>query len=56
MGVMSASENSTIPVPHAILSQRTRSAMIGAAAATVMVGHKEARDLLADLEADQSQY
>ena len=51
--VVPTSENSATPVPRAIFSQRAQSAMIGAAAAAVMVGHDEARDLLADLEADQ---
>ena len=53
--VVPTSENSATPVPRAIFSQRAQSAMIGAAAAAVMVGHDEARDLLADLEADQDQ-
>lgn len=53
--VVPTSENRATPVPRAIFSQRAQSAMIGAAAAAVMVGHDEARDLLADLEADQDQ-
>lgn len=53
--VVPTSENSATPVPRAIFSQRAQSAMIGAATAAVMVGHDEARDLLADLEADQDQ-
>ena len=53
--VVPTSENSATPVPRAVLSQRAQSAMIGAAAAAAMVGHEEARGLLADLEADQDQ-
>ena len=53
--VVPTSESSATPVPRAIFSQRAQSAMIGAAAAAAMVGHDEARDLLADLEADQDQ-
>ena len=53
--VVPTSESSATPVPRAIFSQRAQSAMIGAAAAALMVGHDEARGLLADLEADQDQ-
>ena len=53
--VVPTSENSATPVPRVIFSQRAQSAMIGATAAALMVGHNEARDLLADLEADQDQ-
>ncbi|MBS4999935.1 MAG: AGE family epimerase/isomerase [Actinomyces sp.] len=51
--VVPTSEHSATPVPRAVFSQRAQSAMIGAAAAATMVGHEGARDLLADLEADQ---
>ena len=51
--VVPTSESSATPVPRAVFSQRAQSAMIGAAAAAAMVGHEAARDLLADLEADQ---
>jgi len=53
--VVPTSENSATPVPRAVFSQRAQSAMIGAAAAAAMVGHEDARDLLADLDADQDQ-
>ena len=53
--VVPTSEHSATPVPRAVFSQRAQSAMIGAAAAAAMVGHEAARDLLADLEADQDQ-
>ena len=53
--VVPTSEHSATPVPRAVFSQRAQSAMIGAAAAAAMVGHGAARDLLADLEADQDQ-
>ena len=53
--VVPTSEDSATPVPRAVFSQRTQSAMIGAAAAAAMVGHETAHDLLADLEADQDQ-
>lgn len=53
--VVPTSEHSATPVPRAVFSQRAQSAMIGAAAAATMVGHEGARDLLADLEADQDQ-
>ena len=53
--VVPTSEHSATPVPHAVLSQRAQSAIIGAAAAAAMAGHEEARDLLVDLERDQDQ-
>lgn len=53
--VVPTSEHSATPVPRVVFSQRAQSAMIGAAAAAAMVGHGAARDLLADLEADQDQ-
>lgn len=53
--VVPTSEHAATPVPRAVFSQRAQSAMIGAAAAAAMVGHGTARDLLADLEADQDQ-
>ncbi|SPT55507.1 AGE family epimerase/isomerase [Schaalia odontolytica] len=53
--VVPTSERSATPVPHAVLSQRAQSAIIGAAAAAAMAGHEEARDLLVDLEKDQDQ-
>ena len=51
--VVPTSETSATPVPRSVLSQRAQSAMIGAAAAALMVGHTEADTLLADLEKDQ---
>lgn len=51
--VVPTSETSATPVPRSVLSQRAQSAMIGAAAAALMVGHAEAGTLLADLEKDQ---
>ena len=51
--VVPTSETSATPVPRSVLSQRAQSAMIGAAAAALMVGHTEAGTLLADLEKDQ---
>ena len=51
--VVPTSETSATPVPRSVLSQRAQSAMIGATAAALMVGHTEAGTLLADLEKDQ---